>query len=448
MGLSQEQLDSMSGDSGTIIPDSLTRPAHWPEIVSLPLRDLASPNATIRTVPFIFLSYAGEDRDQIQVYFDFLLEQSVRPWWDQDLPPGVGWRIQIANRLVKSAAVLTFWTKASTQSAAFIEEAANAQSNGKLVHVRLDDAPLPNGFAETQYVDLRDWDGDPNHPAMAKLLQALRDKINSPSPEKMAERIQSASPVAMVVSNGGLSPVDTPPHVVPEIPNPEDLAARLIGLRQSLSRIQTKCDDRSTYQLPQALFHCLDGVDAALSEEPPTWYGLEDSKISLSDCMEDHDAVQSWNNGVVRDLHQLMRRIDQLRPLLQPRQIAPGPPNAKPPEPEPVIRTEQTPELVELIKQAEQALDSPEAKAVLNPDAQHAFRKQFDDLTEAAKQHDEGQKLPRLRGGLRKLAYLTGGVITVVATDVGVNLLTNADAAVTLAQRLGPIYDAILKFFL
>jgi hypothetical protein len=46
------------------------------------------------------------------------------------------------------------------------------------------------------------------------------------------------------------------------------------------------------------------------------------------------------------------------------------------------------------------------------------------------------------------LEYLTDGVITTAGSGMATNLLTNADAVVTLAQRLGPIYDAILKFFL
>ena len=282
---------------------------------------------------------------------------------------------------------------------------------------------------------------------MAKLLQALRDKIDPPSADAMAIRLEHASPVSMAPSKGKLSPRDTPVHTPPDVLNPEDLNDRLTGLRQSLSRIQTKCDSNA-YQLPQALFHCLDGVDAALSEESLTWYGLEDSKISLSDCMKDNDAADAWNDVIVHDLQQLMRRIDQLQPLLQPHQIPPGQPDAKPPEPDPVIRNEQTPEIIELVEQAKQALDTPEAEAVLNPDAQNAFRKQFDDIVEAAAQPNVDKKLPRLRGGMRKLAYLTGSVIAAVGSGVAINLLTNAEAALTLAQRLGPIYDAILKLFL
>ena len=130
--------------------------------------------------PFFFLSYASADRPQIAELRDFLTGQRVPLWWDQDIPAGATWRATIAEKLRATRSVVTFWTAESVKSNAVIEEVSTAQAAGRLVHVRLDDAPLPYGFGETQYVDLRKWDGTATHPQMAKLLQALLDKFSPP----------------------------------------------------------------------------------------------------------------------------------------------------------------------------------------------------------------------------------------------------------------------------
>ncbi len=132
-------------------------------------------------VPFVFLSYANQDHLRVGALHKVLQEASIPLWWDQDILPGTAWRAAIAERLKLAKAVVTFWTKDSTASKAVIEEAATAQREGKLIHVRLDDAPLPYGFAETQYLDLRKWDGTASHPEMRKLIQALRDRITPPT---------------------------------------------------------------------------------------------------------------------------------------------------------------------------------------------------------------------------------------------------------------------------
>lgn len=451
--LTQAQLFNMFGDSGTIIPDNLTRPTHWPVLEEPTALEPPPPEPPhiqasdrVPAEPFIFLSYASRDYDRIAPLYDFLSDQSLPVWWDQDIPAGATWRDEIAKRLDTAAAVLTLWTLDSTQSSAVNEEAASAQSKGKLVHARLDDAVLPYGFAETQYVDLRGWDGSPDHPAMRKLVQALRDKINPPTSAEMNQRLQQASPVAMAPHNGKLSPVDTPPHAPPETVNVPDLDARLDGLRQSLASLQGKA--REGYQLPQALFHCLDAIAAALKADPLTWYALEDSRDSLADCLEVHDAPNTWNDVIVRDLMRIVRRIGEVRPLLQPRQIPPDQPGAKPSEPDPVIRTLQAVEVVDIANQIGDELATPESDETLDDNAKDALQTKIDQITEAATLPDEDRKLFRLRVGLRGLAYLTGGIITTVGSGVAVSLLTAPGAAVTFAQRLQPIYEMILKFFL
>lgn len=182
VSLTQKQLDTMDGDSGTILPEGLQRPAHWPELELKPKPDSDDPIKPDSPTepgfsPFVFLSYATADRPRVGVLRDILLAEGLEVWWDQDIDGGDRWREEIRIKLDAAACVVTLWTEASTASDAVREEAARAQSAGKLVHARLDAAPLPYGFSETQYVDLAEWDGSAEHPAMRRLIQAVRAKL-------------------------------------------------------------------------------------------------------------------------------------------------------------------------------------------------------------------------------------------------------------------------------
>ncbi|MFN7269413.1 MAG: leucine-rich repeat domain-containing protein [Cereibacter sp.] len=243
------------------------------------------PPETGSTPAFFFLSYASQDRPRIGTLRNFLTGQGLPLWWDQDIPAGAEWRRTIATQLDAAKAVVTFWTQESVARKPVVEEASHAQATGRLLHVRLDDAPLPWGFGETQYVDLRGWDGTATHPQMAKLLQALHDRLNSPDAAAMAARLLAASPVAMLPKGGKLAPVDTPPNARPEVVNAPDLAARVEGLKQILAPARTMAADRDHYQFPADLGHALATVHSALHAETLSWYGIDDARATLRDCM-------------------------------------------------------------------------------------------------------------------------------------------------------------------
>ncbi len=163
-----------------------------------PPGEVVGPEPAPEIVPqsFFFLSYASPNRSLIAEMRAFLMWSGVPIWWDQDIPAGATWRAEIAEQLRAARAVITFWTKESVASKAVIEEASTAQAAGRLVHVRLEDATLPYGFGETQYVDLRDWDGTPEHPQIRKLLQALQDKLKAPP--GLPERIPAPLEIEVV----------------------------------------------------------------------------------------------------------------------------------------------------------------------------------------------------------------------------------------------------------
>jgi hypothetical protein len=400
------------------------------------------------TPAFFFISYASQDRPQIGTLRDFLTGQDVPVWWDQDIPAGAEWRRTIAAQLDAAKAVITFWTQESVTRKAVIEEASHAQAAGKLLHIRLDGAPLPYGFGETQYVDLRGWDGTATHPQMAKLLQALNDRLNPPDAATMAARLLAASPVAMLPKDGRLVPVDTPPNVRPEVENAPDLAARVDGMKQILGPLRAMAADRDHYQFPADLGHALATVHSALHAETLSWYGIDDARTTLCDCMSAHDAGQSWNATMVKQLERLAQRLAELRPLLQPRQVPAGEAGAKPPEPDPVVRAADVPAVQNLAQDVSAVLESPEALATLDPASIDLLRAEVDRIMHAAGAGDEGRRYNGLRKGVRGLAYATGAIIGAVTNGVTVGLLTVPKAAATLAARLKPVFDRLLRYFM
>lgn len=396
---------------------------------------------------FAFISYAHQDRKLVSNIHSFLADHSVPLWWDSNLDPGDEWRSEIARKLSAAKVVVTFWTKESVKSKSVVEEASNAQRLGKLIHVRLDASPLPYGFAETQHLDLQGWDGTPNHHQMQKLLQSIRDKIDPLSTEEISERLLASSPIALVPEEGKLTPKDTPPNARPEVEYAVDLEARLIGLRQTVDAAVLKSNDTASYQVPNDLRHSLSAIDIALNSERISWYGVEDAKEALAECMQAHGAPEAWNSVLVADLNRILTRLEELRPFLQPKQIPVGMQGSKPPELDPVIIEDQLPTLIEMAGNLQQALFDLDGEAVLDDAAQDLVRREIDALKSIGDEPNVDRKLSLSRRSLRWLAYSVGGTIAALSTPIMVNLLTAPEAAATLIVRLKPIYEFLLKFF-
>ena len=145
-----------------------------------------------------------------------------------------------------------------------------------------------------------------------------------------------------------------------------------------------------------------------------------------------------------------MSGISALQPLLQPKQIPAGEDGAKPPTTEPLILTDQIGAVSDLTTTISQELASDDAQAALDQQTLHHFQRAIDHIRagETAIDPDPSKKFRLLRRGLKGLAYLTGSLITAVSGGVMINILTAPDAAVTLAQRLKPLFDLILSYFM
>jgi hypothetical protein len=92
---------------------------------------------------------------------------------------------------------------------------------------------------------------------------------------------------------------------------------------------------------------------------------------------------------------------------------------------------------------ASDVLDSQSQATILNETVEIAEV----DLN-AALPNEETRRFSRLRRSLRKVTYAVAGLVAAVGTGVTVNLLTAPEAALTLTQRLQPILDKLVAYFL
>lgn len=452
--LTQSQLDSMFGDSSTKIPEHLERPVHWLDVV-FGGEDKDTQKDVVKEItqsPFAFLSYAAENRAVITALSGLFDQSNIDTWWDQDIDGGQAWRDAIDQKLDAASAVVTFWTAASVGSKPVREEASRAQKANKLIPVRLDDAPVPFGFEETQWIDLRQWDGTASDANFRKLIQAVQDKISPPTKEDLEQRHRAASPIGAKNKGGKVGLYDTPLNTAARVQNDEDLAARLAGLWSSIDRVEHEISDHTAYQLPPEARRRLTALGAMRNDNPLTWYALKDATDALAECMERLGAEEQWNEGIYVDFRRIIARVGELQDLMQPEQIPAGSPGAKPPETEPVVGHEQVPDAQEIAQGIAEELATDAAEDALDPTAISTILRDINTIDEAAESlpAPEGQasRFQAIRRGVKRLVYAVGAVVGVVTGGVIVQLLTAPEAATTLASRLQPLLDRLLAFFM
>src|SRR5690242_10020706 len=97
----------------------------------------------------VFMSYARSDADRVRPVVNYLSEQGLPVWWDEDIEPGVRFRDAIYDVLAKASCVIVIWTHMSVASNFVRAEADQALQRGVLIPVLFDtDARIPLPFAE------------------------------------------------------------------------------------------------------------------------------------------------------------------------------------------------------------------------------------------------------------------------------------------------------------
>jgi hypothetical protein len=153
----------------------------------------------------IFFSYKTEDRKRVAPLVAALREAGLDTWWDQDIPPGGGWRDTIADQLDEATLCVVTWTRESTGARGrFVrEEAERAAGRGAYLGVLIDPVQLPFGFAEWQAIDLSDWNGKASDPLLGHFVAQVRARLGQrpaeppPPPPPPRARRALAKPLAI-----------------------------------------------------------------------------------------------------------------------------------------------------------------------------------------------------------------------------------------------------------
>jgi hypothetical protein len=125
----------------------------------------------------IFISYSSEDKTYVKGIAGMLEQQGWTVWWDRDIPIGQRFDNVIEEELAKAYCVIVIWTKRSVVSEWVKNEANEASQLGKLVPVLLEDVPIPLAFKRTEAALLFNWNGEPDHPELSLLLNAITQTI-------------------------------------------------------------------------------------------------------------------------------------------------------------------------------------------------------------------------------------------------------------------------------
>ncbi len=132
----------------------------------------------------IFISYSSEDKTYVKGIADILEQQGWSVWWDRQITIGQRFDNVIEEELTKAHCVIVIWTQRSVVSEWVKNEANEAAQSGKLVPVLLENVTIPLAYKRTEAALLYDWNGEPDHPEMVLLFNAVSQTIEKNKAKK------------------------------------------------------------------------------------------------------------------------------------------------------------------------------------------------------------------------------------------------------------------------
>lgn len=139
---------------------------------------MASQTAPLaRTGPVrLFISYAREDRAEVEPLAHALEKAGFRVWWDAALEGGHHFAAEIERELETADAVVVVWTETSVQSNWVLDEAMHGRDRGCLIPVRFDETPPPLGYRQIQSIQLADRAEDAAAEAIGRAAARIMGK--------------------------------------------------------------------------------------------------------------------------------------------------------------------------------------------------------------------------------------------------------------------------------
>jgi TIR domain len=122
----------------------------------------------------IFISYANQDRSQIEHLARSLASEGLSIFWDVKLAAGQAYREVLSRELAESKCVIVAWSKHSVNSRWVIDEAERGLELNRLVPITIDGAIPPLGFRQIHTARVIDWHGDVSDPQYLALTSSIR----------------------------------------------------------------------------------------------------------------------------------------------------------------------------------------------------------------------------------------------------------------------------------
>lgn len=163
------------------------------------MHDRTDKETTDTPVSNVFLSYAREDRAFVLPFVRVLESRGYTAWWDRSIEAGAAFRDRIEAEIDRADWVIVLWSRASVRSEWVIDEATRAHERGILIPAELDDSRPPLGFGRFNNVDLRNWNGDAQHPGFRAIEARLRQ---ADVPVPVAEDEAAATGSGAMVQHG------------------------------------------------------------------------------------------------------------------------------------------------------------------------------------------------------------------------------------------------------
>jgi formylglycine-generating enzyme required for sulfatase activity len=148
----------------------------------------------------IFICYSRSDR----ALADQLVQRLRAAGWsvfiDVQTRVGERWHKTLQREMHAAQAFVALWSERSIDSDYVLEEAEYGKRKGILVPAFIERVDFPYGFSRIQTADLVGWAGEPDHPGLAQILDALRQQLGgaeaSPGPLSALPPSPPATPAA------------------------------------------------------------------------------------------------------------------------------------------------------------------------------------------------------------------------------------------------------------
>jgi tetratricopeptide (TPR) repeat protein len=125
----------------------------------------------------VFVSYAREDRPTASNLAAALQARGISVWWDREILGGTEFSAVIEQELNRARVALVLWSENAVRSSFVRDESARALAADKLLPVRIEAVAPPLGFGQIHTLDLLDWQGEGDAPALTELVAHIQRRL-------------------------------------------------------------------------------------------------------------------------------------------------------------------------------------------------------------------------------------------------------------------------------